>query len=98
VAVEKLGISEIRANLGDRKCLPDPRRSFIAHPDAFYFGDFLGREFFNSHRRLHQSAAGEMINIAHFQHIGEGRKVVAFPKKQTTFTQGDAAAWYGQCR
>jgi hypothetical protein len=39
-----------------------------------------------------------MLNIAHFQHIGEGRKVVAFPKKQTTFTQGDAAAWYGQCR
>jgi hypothetical protein len=29
-----------------------------------------------------------MLNIAHFQHIGEGRKVVAFPKKQTTFTQG----------
>jgi CRP-like cAMP-binding protein len=23
--------------------------------------------------------------------IGEGRKVVAFPKKQTIFTQGDAA-------
>ena len=23
--------------------------------------------------------------------IGEGRKVVAFPKKQTVFTQGDAA-------
>ena len=30
--------------------------------------------------------------------IGEGRKVVAFPKKQTIFTEGDTAAWYGQCR
>ena len=28
-----------------------------------------------------------MLNIAHFQHIGEGRKVVAFPKKQT-ITEG----------
>ena len=44
------------------------------------------------------SAVGKMLNIAHFQHIGEGRKVVAFPKKQTIFTEGDTAAWYGQCR
>jgi len=34
VAVEKLEISEIRTNLGDRKCLGDPRKSFVGHPDA----------------------------------------------------------------
>src|SRR5450759_5244757 len=38
-----------RLKLGDRKCLPDPRRSFIAHPDAFYFCEFCEKEFFNSH-------------------------------------------------
>jgi hypothetical protein len=27
----------LTTNLGDRKCLPDPRRSFIAHPDAILF-------------------------------------------------------------
>jgi hypothetical protein len=41
VAVEKLGISEIRANLGDGKCLGDPRRSFVGHPDAILFLRFL---------------------------------------------------------
>jgi len=34
VAVEKLEISEIRTNLGDRKCLGDQRESFVVHPDA----------------------------------------------------------------
>jgi len=34
VAVEKLKISEIRTNLGDRKCLGDQRESFVGHPDA----------------------------------------------------------------
>jgi hypothetical protein len=41
VAVEKLGISEIRANLGDRKCPGDPRRSFVGHPNAILFCRFL---------------------------------------------------------
>jgi hypothetical protein len=35
VAVEKLDISEIRENLGDRKCLTEQRKSFVEHPDAF---------------------------------------------------------------
>jgi hypothetical protein len=34
VAVEKLNISEIRENLGDRKCLTEQRKSFVEHPDA----------------------------------------------------------------
>ena len=34
VGVEKLKISEIRTNLGDRKCLGDQRESFVGHPDA----------------------------------------------------------------
>jgi hypothetical protein len=34
VAVEKLDISEIRANSGDRKCPGDQRESFVGHPDA----------------------------------------------------------------
>jgi len=35
--VEKLDISEIGTNLGDRKCLGDSRESFIGHPDTIYF-------------------------------------------------------------
>ena len=50
VAVEKVAFFKNRLKLGDRKCLPDPRRSFIAHPDAFYFCEFHEKEFFNSHR------------------------------------------------
>jgi hypothetical protein len=34
VGVEKLEISEIRENLGDRKYLADQRKSFVGHPDA----------------------------------------------------------------
>jgi hypothetical protein len=34
VAVEKLDISEIREDLGDRKCLTEQRKSFVEHPDA----------------------------------------------------------------
>jgi hypothetical protein len=49
VAVEKVVFFKNRLKLGDRKCLPDPRRSFIAHPDAFYFCEFCEKEFFNSH-------------------------------------------------
>jgi len=35
VGVEKLNISEIRGNLGDRKCRAEQRKSFVGHPDAF---------------------------------------------------------------
>jgi len=37
VAVEKLDISEIKQNLGDRKCLAEQRKSFVEHPDAMFF-------------------------------------------------------------
>jgi hypothetical protein len=49
VAVEKVVFFKNRLKLGDRKCLPDPRRSFIAQPDAFYFCEFSEKEFFNTH-------------------------------------------------
>jgi hypothetical protein len=35
VGVEKLDISEIRGNLGDRKCQAEQRKSFVGLPDAF---------------------------------------------------------------
>jgi hypothetical protein len=34
VAVEKLEFQKIRANLGDRKCPLEPRKSFVGHPSA----------------------------------------------------------------
>jgi hypothetical protein len=34
VAVEKLEISENQHKFGDRKCLGEPCKSFIGHPDA----------------------------------------------------------------
>jgi hypothetical protein len=37
VAVEKLEISEIRGNFGDRKCLAEQRKSFVGHPSAIVF-------------------------------------------------------------
>jgi hypothetical protein len=37
-------------------------RRFIRHPDAILFCEFLGREFFNSHRQFHQlSASGTLL-------------------------------------
>jgi hypothetical protein len=49
VAVEKLIFLKNLPKFGDRKCPDDPRESFIAHPDAFYFCGFREKEFFNSH-------------------------------------------------
>jgi hypothetical protein len=54
--VEKLDISEIGTNLGDRKWLGDSRRSFIGHPDAIYFLRISRSEFFNSHACLQQQS------------------------------------------
>jgi hypothetical protein len=34
VGVEKLKISENQYKFGDRKCLGDPDKSFVGHPDA----------------------------------------------------------------
>jgi len=62
VAVEKLDISEIRTNLGDRKCLSDSRRSFIAHPDAIYFLPISRSEFFNSHSPFHSQLEVRSVN------------------------------------
>jgi hypothetical protein len=61
VAVEKLGISEIRGNFGDRKCPAEQGESFVGHPDAIFFGGFLVSEFFNSHAWLHQLSASSLL-------------------------------------
>jgi hypothetical protein len=50
VAVEKLRFPRNSENLEDRKCLGKSRMSFIGRPDAILFGEFCGKEFFNSHR------------------------------------------------
>jgi hypothetical protein len=43
VAVEKLEISETRHKFGDRKCLGDPCKSFVGHPDAIQFLWIFGK-------------------------------------------------------
>jgi hypothetical protein len=34
VGVEKVGFAENRMKMGDRKCIREPRKSFIGHPDV----------------------------------------------------------------
>jgi hypothetical protein len=46
VAVEKLDISEIGANFGDRKCLAVQRKSFVGHPDAIQSLQISGKPVF----------------------------------------------------
>jgi hypothetical protein len=46
VAVEKLGFPKISANSGDRKCLGDPRKSFVGHPDALRFWQISRKRVF----------------------------------------------------
>jgi hypothetical protein len=41
VAVEKLHFSQNGENLGDRKCLPKRRSSFVGLPSAKFFGPVL---------------------------------------------------------
>jgi hypothetical protein len=46
VAVEKLEISEIGGNFGDRKCLAEQRKSFVGDPDAIFIpADFSDVSF-----------------------------------------------------
>src|ERR1022692_2616627 len=37
VGVEKVHFPQNNQNLGDRKCLGDPSKSFVGHPDAILF-------------------------------------------------------------
>jgi hypothetical protein len=37
VGVEKVHFSQNSENLGDRKCLGKPRKSFVGHPSAILF-------------------------------------------------------------
>jgi hypothetical protein len=53
VGVEKVDIYKNGVILGDRKCLGDPRKSFVGHPDATQFGTSSADEFFNSHSPSH---------------------------------------------
>src|ERR1039458_10359689 len=46
VAVEKLQLSENQVKCGDRKYLPEPRKSFPGHPDAIQFLRISGRRVF----------------------------------------------------
>jgi hypothetical protein len=34
-----------RQNLGDRKCLGKPRKSFVGHSAILFFANFVGRSF-----------------------------------------------------
>ena len=52
VAVEKVHFSQNSRNLGDRKCLPEPRRSFIGHPSAKFFRPFSSEGVFQQPRPI----------------------------------------------
>jgi hypothetical protein len=52
VGVEKLKISENQYNFEDRKCLGDPNKSFVGHPDAIYFLRILAKRIFQQPPRL----------------------------------------------
>ncbi len=42
-AVEKLEMLEIRRKLGDRKCLPESRKSLVGRPNAMQFLRIYGQ-------------------------------------------------------
>jgi hypothetical protein len=52
VGVEKLNISEISENFGDRKCLNEQRKSFVGHPDAIQFLQMSGQRVFQQPRLI----------------------------------------------
>jgi hypothetical protein len=64
VAVEKVAFLEKLPKVGDRRCPGNPRESFIAHPERFYFRDFSGKEFFNSHVSFRHALAYPTLNCA----------------------------------
>jgi hypothetical protein len=58
VAVEKLQFLRNSRNLGDRKCLGKPGKSFVGLRRAEFFDQFWETEFFNSHACYRQSTRG----------------------------------------
>jgi hypothetical protein len=46
VAVEKVHFSQNSRNLRDRKCLGEPRKSFVGLPNAKFFRPFSGERVF----------------------------------------------------
>jgi hypothetical protein len=62
--VEKLDISEIRGNSGDRKCLADERRSFVGHPDAISFLRISRMGVFHQPRAISLTAGSMRVMVA----------------------------------
>jgi hypothetical protein len=58
VGIEKLLFCTIGLKSGDRKCPPDPRKTFVGHPGAMNFPRVSEDEFFNTHRPMHSSKTG----------------------------------------
>jgi len=52
-----------RQNLGDRKCLPDPRRSIVGLPDAILFWRILRERVFQQPRLFSSTCFNEEDNL-----------------------------------
>jgi hypothetical protein len=67
VGVEKLAFVPNGQILGDRKCIGEPTKSFIGHPDAILFlrisseGVFQQPRLFSTFRRFPRSTPGEIV-------------------------------------
>jgi hypothetical protein len=61
VDVEKLDIHKNDVIWGDRKCLRDPRKSFVGHPDATQFGTSSRRRVFQQPRLLLPVDSGKTL-------------------------------------
>jgi hypothetical protein len=52
VGVEKVAVRPKQPKLMDRKCLGDPRKSFVGHPDAILFSPFSREGVFQQPRLI----------------------------------------------
>jgi hypothetical protein len=59
VAVEKLVFCPNGLKSGDRKCLPNPRKSLVGLLALRIFSEFSLDEFFNSHSPMHSMTRDE---------------------------------------
>jgi hypothetical protein len=78
VAVEKLGLQKISANSGDRKCLGDPRKSFVGHPDALRFRQIYQKRVFQQPQAftLKTPSMGPMSAIGIFHQLSKELAVI----------------------
>jgi hypothetical protein len=72
VAVEKLAFLPKQPKLGDRKCLGEPRKSFIRHPDAILFSR-ISREGVFQQPRLTTIVTAE---VASFKLVAEDKVAI----------------------